>query len=71
VDPPALVYQVDAFPPAGRLRGLRGAAISRVDLVDGAAVTTAMPLGTEPVHDVAVAKFPGCGNGSRHDRVRR
>ncbi|MCE0764861.1 metallophosphoesterase [Pseudonocardia kujensis] len=49
---PALVYQVDPFPPAGRLRGVSGAALSRIDLLDGTAVATAVPLGGEPVYDV-------------------
>jgi len=56
---PALYYQVDPFPPAGRLRGIAGAALSRIDLFrDGtdAAVATAVPLDGDPVYDVDAAQ---------------
>ncbi|TQM11808.1 metallophosphoesterase [Pseudonocardia kunmingensis] len=53
---PALIYRVDALPPAGRLRGVAGPAISRVDLVEGTAVATAILLGGEPVNDVDAAE---------------
>jgi 3',5'-cyclic-AMP phosphodiesterase len=53
---PALYYRVDAFPPAGRLRGLSGPAISRVDLIEGTAVATASPLGGDTVYDVDAAE---------------
>ncbi|GAA1854436.1 3',5'-cyclic adenosine monophosphate phosphodiesterase CpdA [Pseudonocardia ailaonensis] len=53
---PALYYRVDAFPPAGRLRGLSGPAISRIDLIDGSAVATASPLGGDTVYDVDAAE---------------
>jgi Icc protein len=53
---PALIYRVDALPPVGRLRGLSGPAISRIDLVEGTAVATAVPLGGEPVYDVDAAE---------------
>ncbi|WP_226351723.1 metallophosphoesterase [Pseudonocardia sp. ICBG601] len=53
---PALVYQVDVFPPAGRLRGVAGAGISRIDLIDGATVASAVPLDGDPVYDVDAAE---------------
>jgi 3',5'-cyclic AMP phosphodiesterase CpdA len=53
---PALYYRVDAFPPAGRLRGLSGPAISRIDLLEGSAVATASPLGGDTVYDVDAAE---------------
>ncbi|MFR9800869.1 metallophosphoesterase [Pseudonocardia sp. RS010] len=53
---PALIYQVDVLPPAGRLRGVAGAAISRIDLLEGTAVATAVPLDGEPVYDVDAAE---------------
>jgi 3',5'-cyclic-AMP phosphodiesterase len=53
---PALLYQVDAFPPAGRLRGIAGASISRVDLFPDAATATAVPLDGAPVYDVDAAE---------------
>lgn len=53
---PALVYQVDVFPPAGRLRGVSGAALSRIDLFDEAAVASAVPLDGAPVYDVDAAE---------------
>jgi 3',5'-cyclic-AMP phosphodiesterase len=53
---PALLYQCDPFPPAGRLRGMSGALVSRIDLIDGAAVATAVPLEGEPVYDVDAAE---------------
>ncbi|WP_219419823.1 metallophosphoesterase [Pseudonocardia nigra] len=49
---PATAYRVDALPPAGRLRGVTGPALSRIDLVGGTAVATAVPLAGEPVYDV-------------------
>lgn len=53
---PALIYQVDAFPPAGRLRGVAGASISRIDLFTDAAVATSVPLDGGPVYDVDAAE---------------
>ncbi|MBP2371824.1 metallophosphoesterase family protein [Pseudonocardia parietis] len=53
---PALIYQVDAVAPAGRLRGVSGAAISRVDLFADTAVATAVPLGGASVYDVDAAE---------------
>lgn len=53
---PALVYQVDVFPPAGRLRGVSGAALSRIDLFDEAAVASAVPLDGSLVYDVDAAE---------------
>lgn len=47
---PALPYQVDALPPANRLRAGVGAGISRIDLIDGRFVVSAVGLGTEEVY---------------------
>ncbi|MCK9894244.1 metallophosphoesterase [Frankia sp. AgB32] len=41
---PALAYQVDGLPPAGRHRGLSAGGFSRIDLIDGQFVATAVPL---------------------------
>ncbi|SNQ48246.1 conserved hypothetical protein [Frankia canadensis] len=41
---PALAYQVDGLPPAGRHRGLTTGGFSRIDLIDGQFVATAVPL---------------------------
>ncbi|CAO5151550.1 3',5'-cyclic-AMP phosphodiesterase [Frankia sp. AiPs1] len=41
---PALAYHVDTLPPRGRHRGLPVGGFSRVDLVDGQVVVTAIPL---------------------------
>ncbi|MFI5606898.1 metallophosphoesterase [Amycolatopsis sp. NPDC051903] len=49
---PALAYRSDPLPPAGRMRGRAGAGISRIDLVDGQFVATAVDLGdAPPVYD--------------------
>lgn len=47
---PALPYQVDALPPANQLRAGAGAGISRIDLIDGRLVVSAVALGTEEVY---------------------
>lgn len=50
---PALAYRVDALPPRGRQRGLAESGISRIDLIDGSFVATA--IGIDPaavVYDV-------------------
>ncbi|KJE21914.1 Calcineurin-like phosphoesterase [Frankia torreyi] len=41
---PALAYDTDPLPPDGRLRGLLGGGFSRIDLIDGQFVATAIPL---------------------------
>ncbi|WP_261555000.1 metallophosphoesterase [Frankia tisae] len=41
---PALAYDADPLPPDGRLRGLLGGGFSRIDLIDGQFVATAIPL---------------------------
>ncbi|WP_326836030.1 metallophosphoesterase [Amycolatopsis rhabdoformis] len=46
---PALAYRSDPLPPPGRLRGRVGAGISRIDLIDGAFVATAVEIGAAPV----------------------
>ena len=43
---PALAYRVDALPPRDRLRGTVGSGMSRVDLIDGTFVVTAIELAT-------------------------
>ncbi|MEV1295890.1 metallophosphoesterase [Pseudonocardia sp. NPDC049635] len=53
---PALVHQVDVFPPVGRLRGVAGASLSRVDLFADCTVATAVPLDGDPVYDVDAAE---------------
>ncbi|WP_037360948.1 metallophosphoesterase [Amycolatopsis orientalis] len=67
---PALAYRSDALAPPGRLRGLAGAGISRIDLIDGRFVATAVEIGDPAVvYDqdkeqqvrYAVAKFFGNG----------
>ncbi|MEU8782771.1 metallophosphoesterase [Streptomyces sp. NPDC048637] len=45
---PALAYRVDAMSPRGRLRGIKGAGFSRIDLIDGSLVTTALPVEQGP-----------------------
>ncbi|CCH31039.1 metallophosphoesterase [Actinosynnema sp. NPDC047251] len=46
---PALAYRVEALSPRGRLRGLADTGFSRIDLVDGRFVVTAVPLLSSPV----------------------
>ncbi len=41
---PALAYRVDAMSPSGRLRGIEGAGFTRLDLIDGQLVATALPV---------------------------
>ncbi|MEU0838743.1 metallophosphoesterase [Streptomyces sp. NPDC005962] len=41
---PALAYRVDAMSPSGRLRGAEGAGFTRIDLIDGSLVATALPV---------------------------
>jgi 3',5'-cyclic AMP phosphodiesterase CpdA len=41
---PALAYQVDGLPPTGLHRGLTTGGFSRIDLIDGQFVATAVPL---------------------------
>ncbi|MCK9923621.1 metallophosphoesterase [Frankia sp. AgPm24] len=48
---PALSYTVDALPASGRHRGLRVGGLSRIDLIDGQFVATAIPLDVEHVYD--------------------
>ncbi|MEV2214998.1 metallophosphoesterase [Streptomyces sp. NPDC050997] len=45
---PALAYRVDAMSPRGRLRGVESAGFSRIDLIDGSLVTTALPVEQGP-----------------------
>lgn len=42
---PAVAYRSDPLPPPGRLRGRVGAGISRIDLIDGTFVATAVEIG--------------------------
>ncbi|MBB2937830.1 3',5'-cyclic AMP phosphodiesterase CpdA [Amycolatopsis bartoniae] len=42
---PAIAYRVDALPPRARLRGVTGSGFSRIDLIDGVFVATALDLG--------------------------
>lgn len=44
---PAIVYRVDPLPPRGRLRATTGAGITRVDLMDGTFVATAIDLAAD------------------------
>jgi 3',5'-cyclic AMP phosphodiesterase CpdA len=53
---PALAHQVDAFPPAGRLRGVAAPAFSRIDTLGETVVATAVPWGGSPVYDVDAAE---------------
>ncbi|KAA2261429.1 metallophosphatase [Solihabitans fulvus] len=49
---PALAYRVDTLPPRERLRGVVGSGLTRIDLIDGAFVATAVDLvGAPPVYD--------------------
>jgi 3',5'-cyclic AMP phosphodiesterase CpdA len=41
---PALAYRVESMSPRGRLRGVSRAAFSRIDVVDGRFVATAVPV---------------------------
>jgi 3',5'-cyclic AMP phosphodiesterase CpdA len=41
---PAIAYRLDPLPPRGRLRGLAGAGITRIDLIDGNLVATAVGI---------------------------
>lgn len=45
---PALAYRADALPPRARLRGVAGSGLSRIDLIDGIFVATAVELGSAP-----------------------
>lgn len=45
---PALAYRIDALPPQGRVRGRAGSGISRIDLIDGTLVVTAIEIGAAP-----------------------
>ncbi|EFL28087.1 icc protein [Streptomyces himastatinicus ATCC 53653] len=45
---PALAYRVDAMSPSGRLRGAEGAGFTRIDLIDGTLVATALPVEPGP-----------------------
>lgn len=42
---PALAYRVDTLPPRDRLVGVAGGGFSRIDLIDGVFVATAVSLG--------------------------
>jgi 3',5'-cyclic-AMP phosphodiesterase len=46
---PALAYRSDPLPPPNRLRGRVGAGISRIDLIDGVFIATAVDIGDSPV----------------------
>ncbi|TNC24157.1 metallophosphoesterase [Amycolatopsis alkalitolerans] len=46
---PALAYRCDPLPPPNRLRGRVGAGISRIDLIDGVFVATAVEIGDAPL----------------------
>ncbi len=46
---PALAYRVEALSPRGRLRGLADTGFSRIDVVDGSVVATAIPLSSSDV----------------------
>ncbi|WP_409495467.1 metallophosphoesterase family protein [Amycolatopsis sp. cmx-11-12] len=49
---PALAYRVEALPPRARLIGSAASGLSRIDLIDGAFVATAVDLGAAaPVYD--------------------
>ncbi|MEU5695125.1 metallophosphoesterase [Actinosynnema sp. NPDC020468] len=49
---PALAYRVESLSPRGRLRGIADSGFSRIDLVAGQWVATAVPLPTaQPVYD--------------------
>jgi 3',5'-cyclic AMP phosphodiesterase CpdA len=45
---PALAYRADPLPPPNRLRGRAGAGMSRIDLIDGTFVATAVDIGDVP-----------------------
>ncbi|MGW2329833.1 metallophosphoesterase [Streptomyces sp. NPDC001700] len=45
---PALAYRVDAMSPSGRLRGAEGAGFTRIDLIGGSLVATALPVERGP-----------------------
>ncbi|HEX3778396.1 MAG TPA: metallophosphoesterase [Pseudonocardiaceae bacterium] len=50
---PALAYRLDPLPPPGRMRGVGGAGFSRIDLIDGTFVATAVAVGAaDPVYDL-------------------
>jgi hypothetical protein len=53
---PATWYRSDPLPPVGRLRATEGPALSRIDLLDGTAVATAVPVGGAAVYDVSAAE---------------
>ena len=42
---PACSYRIDPVAPRGRLRGFVGSGLSRIDLIAGSAVATAVPVG--------------------------
>lgn len=46
---PALAYHIDAMPPRGRQWGRGGGGFTRIDLIDGQLVATAVPLGPDPL----------------------
>ncbi|WP_410656944.1 metallophosphoesterase family protein [Amycolatopsis sp. lyj-112] len=49
---PALAYRVEALPPRARLVGSAASGLSRIDLIDGAFVATAVDVGAAmPVYD--------------------
>jgi 3',5'-cyclic AMP phosphodiesterase CpdA len=54
---PALAYQVDTLPPAGRHRGLGVGGFSRIDLIDGQLVATAVPLAVGEVYNRDADEF--------------
>jgi hypothetical protein len=45
---PALAYRVATMAPQGRLRGMPGSAFSRIDLIDGVVVATAVHVEQGP-----------------------
>ena len=46
---PACAHLTDALPPQGRLRGTETGGMSRIDLIDGTFVATAVPIGDTPL----------------------
>lgn len=55
---PALSYRLDTFAPIGRHRGVFGFGFSRIDVVDGTVVATAVEATpSEPVYDVSESEI--------------
>lgn len=52
---PAMSYRIDPFAPLGKHRGFVGFGFSRIDVIDGSVVTTAVDATpAEPVYDTSV-----------------